>query len=412
MADFTAAINTLPGVCFARLQQLIDTHLGDTFPALSLAVIYRGDIVLDAGWGWIDPGENQYPVIPDSRFDLASVTKLFVETAFLSLVSAGKVSLDTPVVSILPRFGEGGPRSTDGGVDPHTKQPLPTAPHAQGKMIDPEKVLFSHLLTHTSGLAAWRDVYQAVGPPPPSPGNPDDISRQERWSRALSALYQYPFVDEPGQAVIYSDLGLMLLGEAVSRLHSEQSGVLDKAVYDRVLQPLSLTSVVYNPFEHGIDRQYIPPTEYDMTWRERRCWGEVHDENACGVGGVAGHAGLFATSTDVAAFGQAWLSYDERLGIVPELMNEATTYKIGGADTFRLGYGWMLRALSDSSAGDMFSINSYGHTGFTGTSLWVDPEKHLVITCLTNRVYPGRQKPGIHAFRRACHDIIAEGLSN
>jgi CubicO group peptidase (beta-lactamase class C family) len=135
----------------------------------------------------------------------------------------------------------------------------------------------------------------------------------------------------------------------------------------------------------------------------------VHDENACGVGGVAGHAGLFGTARDVAMFGQAWLQRDERFSISPEMMNMATREQaISGAS--RHGLGWMLKSHKDSSAGEYFSPESYGHTGFTGTSLWIDPEQELVVATMTNRVYPGREKVGIHAFRRALHDLIAQGV--
>src|SRR5690606_10046205 len=111
-----------------------------------------------------------------------------------------------------------------------------------------------------------------------------------------------------------------------------------------------------------------------------------------------------AAAPDVARFGQAWLTRDERLQIAPSLMNEAVQEQRHNG--FRFGLGWMLKGLTDSSAGDFFSPDSYGHTGFTGTSLWIDPEKRLVVACLTNRVYPGRWKEGIHPFRRAIHDFF------
>ena len=244
------------------------------------------------------------------------------------------------------------------------------------------------------------------------PGQRDPISRQKRWANALKALCGYPFVGQPGQpglgVVRYSDLGLMLLGEAVSRLQ-DAPGKLDTALQTLLFKPLGLESLVYNPLLKGWDRSAIAPTEDDPGWRKRRCWGEVHDENACGVGGVAGHAGLFGTARDVAALGQAWLGHDPRLKIDPDLMQSATQEheETGG---MRRGLGWMLKAHEDLSAGDLFSSDSYGHTGFTGTSLWIDPRRDLVVACLTNRVYPGRGQEGIHAFRRSLHDLIAKAV--
>ena len=218
-------------------------------------------------------------------------------------------------------------------------------------------------------------------------------------------MVNFPFAGAIGDTVRYTDIGIMLLGEAVARLHGRR---LDESVNDLVLQPLGLDSFTYNPMLSGITRDRIVPTELDNHWRHRRAWGEVHDENACGLGGIAGHAGLFATAQDVARFGQAWLSGDERLAISADLRQTATSQQASGQ--FRLGLGWMLKAGKDSSAGDLYSASSFGHTGFTGTSLWIDPERELVSAVLTNRVYHGRADEGIHAFRRAIHDLIVESI--
>ncbi len=389
-----------------RLEDVIRPHLGQTFPALTLTVVYHGDVLLNEGWGWIDAEERTIPVRPETQFDLASVTKLFTTTAFLSLVSADHIRLEDPLVSVVPEFGASGPRGVDGGQDPHTKVKLPTPDSARGQMVDPNRVTFFHLLTHTSGLAPWRAVFEVAGPPPPPPDQPDPLPRATRWARAFAALCGYPFVGRPGEGVVrYSDLGLMLLGEAVSRLHGTP-GRLDDAIRTRVLAPLELETLTFNPLQHGRTRANIAPTEDDPGWRGRRCWGEVHDENACGVGGVAGHAGLFGTARDVAALGQSWLDADPRLGIDPALVSEATR-EHANTDGMRRGLGWLIKAHEDASAGDLFNADAFGHTGFTGTSLWVDPARRLVIATLTNRVYPGRHKQGIHPFRRAIHDAIA-----
>lgn len=399
-------INHLPPTCLNDLRAILDVHLGETFPALSLAVLHDGEWLFQASAGWIDPETRQHSVTQDMLFDLASVSKLFTETAFLQFVSAGKVRLDDPIVSVIPEFGASGPRPLDGGQDPHSKEMLPTPEEAAGQTADPTLVTFRHLLTHTSGIAPWRDVYNATGPAPSPPTDPDPIPRSERWARGLKAIYEYPFVGQPGDAVRYSDLGLMLLGESAARLHGV--GDLAETIRRRVTQPLNLPSVTYNPIRHGAERTMIAPTEDDPAWRKRRCWGEVHDENACGLGGVAGHAGLFATAADVARFGRAWLQRDPALNIAPDLMDEATHEQ--RRNGFRFGLGWMLKALENSSAGDRFSLDSYGHTGFTGTSLWIEPQRRLVVACLTNRVYPGRWKEGILDFRRAVHDVIATAV--
>lgn len=427
-------INQLWPAAQAELERIVQARLGDVFPAAALAVVKNGDVLLNATWGWIDPDKKNHPVKTDTLFDLASVTKLFTTTAFLSLTEEHKLSLDTPLVEVVPEFGASGPRGMDGGQDPHSKVKLPTPEAVRGKQVDPARVTFRHLLTHTSGLAPWRDVFNAAGPAPLPPDGHDPIPRRERWQNGLRAICQYPFVGEPGDGIIrYSDLGLMLLGEAAARLNADSERArramplrtphtvgahggaplhndtpdLKKTILARVTTPLNFETVVFNPMWSGFEKNQTVPTENDPTWRKRRVWGEVHDENACGVGGVAGHAGLFAAARDVAALGQAWLENDFRLAISPELMGDAKREQASYEGT-RRGLGWMLKAEVDSSAGDFFSMDSYGHTGFTGTSLWIDPEKRLVVACLTNRVYPGREKhEGIHEFRRAIHAAIS-----
>lgn len=386
---------------------LIVLHMPKTFPALSVCVIYKGEIVLNDAWGWVGPNMQLYPVMHTWLFDLASVTKLFVETAFLTLVSEGKISLESKLVDVIPEFGRINPRSIGGGQDPHTRVHLQVEEQFRGQSVDPTQVTFKHLLTHTSGLPPWRDVYNRASDTLPPPPKPDDIYDAQRWENALQALYDYPFVGQIGDTIRYSDIGIILLGEAVARLHGSR---LDTAVYERICQPLGLDSVTYNPVLNGISLEQIAPTEIDTFWRNRRAWGEVHDENACGIGGIAGHAGLFATAHDVAQFGQAWLFGDKRLNLSDEIKQLAIHEQASGQS--RRGLGWMLKTQEDSSAGDLYSMSSYGHTGFTGTSLWIDPERDLVSAILTNRVYPGREVKGIHSFRRAIHDVIVRGIKS
>lgn len=385
--------------------RLLERHLPSTFPALSICVIHQGDLLMKKAWGWLDPDERRLEVRVDTRFDLASVTKIIVEAGFLTLVEAGQIELESRLVDVIPEFGVVNPRGISGGQDPHTRAHLPADVEFRGKSVDVTAVTFKHLLTHTSGLPPWCDVYSLAGRDVPAVPLATDKPNFRRWERALKAMVNFPFAAPVGDAVRYSDIGIMLLGEAVSRLHGRS---LDRAIDELVIRPLGLNSLTYNPILNGAAKEKIVPTEMDSYWRRRRIWGEAHDENACGVGGVAGHAGLFATAGDVARFGQAWLSGDGRLKISAELREYATQQHAAGQ--FRMGLGWMLRAFEDSSAGDLYSGRSYGHTGFTGTSLWIDPQQELVIAVLTNRVYHGRQPEGIHAFRRAVHDLIVTGI--
>jgi CubicO group peptidase (beta-lactamase class C family) len=384
----------------ANIDRLISATLDSAAPAIALAVYKDGQLRIHRAWGWIDPDKRQVPVTTATLFDLASLTKLFTITAFLALASAKNLPLNIPLGELLPEFVADTPRAIEGGQDPHTRQRLAALPHLEGQTVSPSEVRLYHLLTHTSGLPPWRDVY-AFAPPPT---DEDALSRTSRWQLALSRLVQYPFVDQIGVNVHYSDLGLMLLGEVVMRLNDSS---LEKAVDEHVIRPLGLTDVIFNPVtDHNITLHSIAPTELDRTWRGRRVWGEVHDENAYSVGGVAGHAGLFGSALSVARFGLAWLQRDT-FKISDEFWKQATIEqeKTGRE---RRGLGWMLQSSRDSSGGDRMSQRAFGHTGFTGTSLWIDPERNLVVSLMTNRVYWGRDGTAIHSLRRAVHDTVIE----
>lgn len=402
----TVRLNKLPDSVLNALKNRISQAVNENVtPSVALAIFHYDSPILNAAWGWIDPEERTMPTQTDTLFDLASLTKLYTSVAFLSLIGEEKVYLYSPLVNIIPEFADGEMRAIGAGQDPHTKEMLSVPDNLDGQKVDPSNVTCFQLLTHTSGLPAWRDVY-TVADAPVEPPAQDSVSREERWSKAVEKLVGYDFTDLPETGINYSDIGLMLLGEAVSRLHS-QSGELDKAIEARVLGD-RFTNTVFNPMYKGFSREQIAPTEQDDTWRKRRVWGEVHDENANGAGGVAGHAGLFSTAFEVGLFGNVWLNHAEKLlKIDPELAGASVELQAQTGNDVR-GLGWMLKSPKSSSAGDKFSPQSYGHTGFTGTSLWIDPQEKLVVALMTNRVYAGREKEGIHELRRDVHDIIAD----
>ena len=386
-----ASTNRLSPLAFDRLDDFVQKSLGNVFPAMQLAVFHRGACVLNVSW----------KATVTTLFDLASVSKLFTVTAFLAQVSDSNIGLDDPLVTVIPEFGN--LRVIGETQNPHTEAMFPLAEDALGEAVYPGQVTFRHLLTHTSGLAPWRNIFRVAGPVPPADGV-DVVSRQERWQNALREICAYPFVDRIGRQVHYSDLGLMLLGEAVARLDGQS---LEAVIRKRITVPLGLQSIQYNPLQHGAAREGIAPTEDDTRWRKRRCWGEVHDENACSLGGIAGHAGLFGTALDVARFGQAWLEKSDALGVDPQLMRSAIQEQASG-NGHRRGLGWMLKHGASPACGDQFGARSYGHNGYTGTSLWIDPDASLVVACLTNRVYFGRDDSGISEFRPRLHNLIHE----
>lgn len=402
------SLNKLSSPVMSALNKRISEAVTDRItPSVALSIFHYDAPILNGAWGWLDPDERKLPTQTTTLFDLASLTKLYTTVAFLTLVMEEKVYLHSPLVTVIPEFGQSGLRDIDGGQNPHTKEYLPIGEGLAGQKIDPTIVNYFQLLTHTSGLPPWRDVYN-LADAPVQPPEIDALSQSERWALAVEKLCNYKFVNHPELEIRYSDIGLMLLGEAVSRLHS-QSGELDKAIKDRVLGD-RFSNTLFNPMHNGYVQEQIAPTEYDDTWRKRRIWGEVHDENSNGVGGIAGHAGLFSTAFEVGLFGNVWLNHSEKLlKIDPELAGASVELQAQTGNDMR-GLGWMLKSPSNSSAGDKFSSQSYGHTGFTGTSLWIDPKEKLVVALLTNRVYDGREQVGIHALRRDIHDIIAESV--
>lgn len=396
---FRTEIDKLSATTSARARSVIEDAVPAVAPALAISVWQAGAPWYEAYAGWVDPEARNTPMGFRSLFDLASLTKLFTATALLRLASDFKLDLDDPLTGVVPEFGAGGPRGVDGGQDPLTWEQLPVPPERASWTVDPASVTYRQLLTHTSGLAPWRSIFEATGPPPPPPGSPDPVSVEGRWSAALTAISRSPFIARPGEEVHYSDLGFMLLGMAVARRFGRP---LPEAMQALIRDRLGLDSLTYTPLATGRPRKQIVPTELDARWRERRCWGEVDDENAAGLGGISGHAGLFATVHDVARFGVAWLRQDPRLRL-QRYLRTAITDQTAGKGAAR-GLGWQVQPADYLSP---LSDEAYGHTGFTGTSLVVDPRRDLVVALCTDRVYHGRDPEGIERLRLDLHGIFA-----
>jgi len=335
----------------------------------AVALIMRqGQVVLHRATGWAvrEPEDQRSPMGADAIFDLASLTKVVATTpAILHLVAAGKIALDAAVGEILPEFG------TDG-----TKA----------------EITIRRLLTHSAGLSAWRPVFlTGTGP-------------DAYLADFASTQPEHP----PGGQVIYSDPGFIILGEVVRRVTGDPISVYARR---EIFEPLGMVDTMFTPprslrsrivatetgngFEAGKEPSGAP---VNGGWRDYPLRGEVHDGNAWyGFAGVAGHAGLFGAALDLARYGLFWLNGgvlgDTR--ILPEdLVTEARTNQIGiPGETERRGLGWRLLPQSGASekiseSGRGLSERAFGHTGFTGTSLWMDPDRDLVIVLLTNRVHP------------------------
>lgn len=361
------------------LQPILSTNAA---PAITALIRWQGEIVFSAAHGWLDPKTRQRPVTLETRFDLASVSKLFTTVTFMTLVEEGKVSLDQPVSTILPDFSGQRP------IRPY-EDPLDwggfVQPESEGA-VDAGAVTFRHLLSHSSGLPAWR----------PLKDQPDAAAARRM---ALETDFFYP----TGERVVYSDIGLILTGIAIQALTGQR---LDAAVRDRVTAPLGLAHTGYLPLEgQPYDINNIAPTEI-CAMRGYRVCGEVHDENAWRLGGVAGHAGVFSTAPNLARFGQMLLEGGRPL-LQPAALAEMSTLQAQDSG-LRRGIGFMLRSDDPASFTHPFSPRSFGHTGFTGTSLWVDPEYDLVVVLLNNRVYYGRDADAITRLRVDFHRAVME----
>ncbi len=346
------------------------------FPGAVLLVRYRGEIVHRRAYGQAAVEPEPVPLTEDTIFDLASLTKPIV-TATLTLmeVVAGTLALDAPVQRWIPDF--------------HPRAP----------------VTIAQLLSHSSGLPDWKPYYREI----------IRISREqsamagvlEPRQLLLEFIHQEPFVYTPGAGNIYSDLGYILLGELLERVGGKDLAQLAEA---KIWGPLGMedTFFVRLPRRPGPLRgtRTIAATER-CAWRARVLCGEVQDDNAYSMGGIAGHAGVFSTADDLDRF----LSDFSRavrggLGLLPSDLAARAVRPVGAPDS-GWGLGWMLPT-EPSSSGSRFSKNSFGHLGFTGTSIWVDPESDLSVILLTNRVHPDRKNEKIKEFRPMIHDLIHE----
>lgn len=259
------------------------------------------------------------------------------------------------------------------------------------------KVTLRHLLTHSSGLPAWRPLYQESQ----TRGGAFDLAD----TTALAA--------EPGDSFVYSDLGAIVLTQAVESVYGER---LDSLLSRRLLQPLELRDTRYLPPAGW--RDHIAPTENDP-WRGRILRGEVHDENAARLDGVSGHAGLFSSARDLLRFGEWLLGSTAVTGACPPTAQASALKAPALAAEFvrrqdlppgsSRALGWDTPS-GKSSAGMLLSRDSFGHTGFTGTSVWIDPHRCLALVLLSNRVHPSRDNPRWGPVRGAVADLVAQAL--
>ena len=349
-----------------RIDAVLRSAIADgAFPGAAVAV-GRADVLakLD-GYGY-HTYEGDRPVTPRSVFDLASLTKVVATTtAAMKLYEAGVLDLDAPVSRYLPAFGAGGK----------------------------EAVTIRHLLTHTAGLPAFR------------PFHTEGVTTREG---VLQAILSTPLEYEPGSKSVYSDWGMISLALVIEALTERP---FDEYVRDEIFTPLGMHDTGFR--RAGEADPDAVPTERDALFRNRLIQGEVHDETAWILGGTAGHAGLFSTAADLARFA-AMLATGGRLQGRPFLQEETIRLFTTAVapDAHSRALGWDTKSPEGySSAGPRFGPRSFGHTGFTGTSIWIDPDEQLYVILLTNRVYPTRENRRISQVRPAVADAAYGALA-
>jgi len=347
----------------SRVDEIVRQAIADSaLPGGQVAIVKDGLLVYNKSFGTQTYEQGSRVVDANTMYDLASVTKGVATTAALMrLYDQKKIDIDYPVVRYIPSFG-GGER---------------------------DAITIRHLLLHRGGLPPFRQLWKIC---------PDAAS-------AMDTVIATPLVAHPGDTTIYTDLGMIILG----RLVEEVAGMpLDLYVKREFFDPLRMTCTMYRPDASLRDR--IAPTEVDTVWRKGLVQGTVHDENAAFLGGVSGNAGLFSTASDLAVFMQMMLNKGTYAG--RRYISEGTMYEFLGRRLPRQQrwLGWDMKSATGSSAGSFFSPASFGHTGFTGTSVWADPDRHLAVVFLTNRVYPTRANTRLHAVRPALHDAVMHAL--
>ena len=343
------------------------------FPGAVLFVRHKGQIRIHQAIGQISSLPDSPTVQTNTIYDLASLTKpLVTVSSLLLLVQEERLDLS---------------QTLDTFLEETKNSPL-------------GQISIQDLLSHQSGLPAWRPFYQAFSPVLPA----ESEFRQPRMQAVLERILKEPINRASSSTSVYSDLGYMLMGFVVERMTGQSLADFSR---HKLFHPLQADELVFGIQKvEGRASDQIAPTEED-SWRGRLLQGEVHDENAAALGGVAGHAGLFGTAQAVGQVTKAWM--DGCQGKPSIFSQKLVRQFVKAQPETSWGLGWDTPS-QPSSSGQWFSAESFGHLGFTGTSIWIDPIRELEVIFLSNRVHPTRDNQAIKAFRPQLHDVIIQGL--
>ncbi|HUK55401.1 MAG TPA: serine hydrolase [Nitrospiria bacterium] len=361
------------------LNALNDAVRDGVFPGAVLLVAFRGQIQIHQAVGFAVLMPRKVPLTRSTFFDLASLTKPIATTAaVMRLVDRGVLKLDDRVNRWIPEFSGS----------------------------EKDRIAVRDLLNHSSGLRAWEPLCKEAIKEAKNRIGFVGSSDAKRW--VLNRIHRSRLVYKPGTQSLYSDLGFILLGEVVERAVGL---TLDRFCREHVFRPLGLKRTFF--IKTGTRRSGRFAATEQSDWRRRIVIGQVHDDNAYVMGGIAGHAGLFGTAADLNRFAQGML---EALRGRCSFVSQKTAKSFVSRQTTP-GSSWALgwdtpseSSGTPSSSGRFFSARSFGHLGYTGTSIWIDPEQDLVVVLLTNRVHPTSRNIKIRRFRPIIHDLIVQEI--
>lgn len=335
-----------------------------SFPGAVVLVWKDGQTIFEKAYGNFTYDLTSPKAKTNTIYDLASLTKVVATTtAAMICYDRNLISLDDRVTKFIPEFGENGK----------------------------ENITIKNLMIHNSGLPAWKKFYV----------------RDLKYDDVINEIYSSQLEYKTGEKTVYSDLGIITLGKIIEKVSGK---TLDTFCRDEIFFPLKMNSTFYNPTDSL--KKFCAPTETDNYWRMKTLQGEVHDETSAMLNGVAGHAGLFSTADDLAKLMSVLINKGkfEQKQFIKQSTIELFTKRYSVESTRAIG--WDTKSDSGSSAGRYFSKNSFGHTGYTGTSIWADPERNLFVVFLTNRVYPTRENTKIQKIRPQLHNAVIKCIEN
>ncbi len=368
---------------FSVVDEALEGAVGNgTFPGVVVLVDRDGETLYRKAFGLKSVVPCEVALVEDTVFDLASLTKPLATTiALMRFVAEKKVKLDDKISRFFPNFGVHGKNS----------------------------ITIRQLLSHSSGLPAWQPYYEDLAQKKRGIGQLATMASQSAREFIYAQLQREKVLFEPGTGVAYSDLGFMLLGALVE----DVSGMgLDQYCWEKIYRPLGLKAIGFINLETLRRKKLEPATEMiaateDCPWRKRILCGEVHDDNAYAMGGVAGHAGLFAPVDDVhCLISELIHCYYGDSNFLPQSVVREFWTQDGRVPGSSWALGWDTPSSQGSTAGDSFSTLSVGHLGFTGTSMWVDVKRKIQVIVLSNRVHPTRKNEKLSGFRPILHDAL------